>query len=64
MINLINAKNLVGKDTHPTILIKTIQKKQDLSEHILEAKFMLLKANLMTGQDRIRFVNERVGYGK
>ena len=46
-------KNLVGKDTHPTILIKTIQKKQDLSEHILEAKFMLLKANLMTGQDKV-----------
>ena len=53
MINLINAKNLVGKDTHSTILIKTIQKKQDLSEHILEAKFMLIKANLIAGQDKV-----------
>lgn len=34
-------------------LIKTIQKKQDLSEHILEAKFMLIKANLMAGQDKV-----------
>lgn len=34
-------------------LIKTIHKKQDLSEHILEAKFMLLKANLMAGQDKV-----------
>lgn len=34
-------------------LIKTIQKKQDLTEHILEAKFMLIKANLMAGQDKV-----------
>ena len=34
-------------------LIKTIQKKQDLTEHILEAKFMLIKANLIAGQDKV-----------
>lgn len=34
-------------------LIKTIQKKQDLSEHILEAKFMLLKGHFMANQNGI-----------
>ena len=34
-------------------LIKTIQKQQDLSEHILEAKFMLLKGHFMANQNGI-----------
>lgn len=34
-------------------LIKTIQKKQDLTEHILEAKFMLLKGHFIANQNGI-----------
>ena len=34
-------------------LIKTIQKQQDLSEHILEAKFMLLKGHFIANQNGI-----------